>query len=77
MLLRDFVQDWKIYEDDYKSKEINYAFNNLSISNGTKFYFNGVEYFCEISENELIEIAENIEKENSIIFPLWRCFRNC
>ena len=70
MLLRDFVQDWKIYEDDYKAKEINYAFNNLSISNGTKFYFNGVEYFCEISENELIEITENIEKENSLIFPL-------
>ncbi len=38
MLLKDFSNDWKIY--DNAAKEINYIYTNLSMANGSKFYFN-------------------------------------
>ena len=70
MLLRDFVEDWKIYEDDSKYREINYAFNNLATVNGTKFYFNDNEYSTEMTLEVLQDISQNVEKENRLIFPL-------
>ena len=70
MLLKDFVHDWEIYEDDAKSLEINYMFNNLSIANGEKFYFNEVEYSCLFTPEVFREMAENVEEINRIAFPL-------
>ena len=44
MLLKDFAQDWKIFDEGNQEKSINYVYSNLAISNGTKFYFNEYEF---------------------------------
>ncbi len=70
MMLKDFVQDWKFYDDDDSSKSINFSYTNLSIKNGTRFYFNGSEFDCEIRENHLTDIKDLIENPNTILYPL-------
>lgn len=70
MMLKDFVQDWKFYDDDESSKSINFSYTNLSIKNGSSFYFNGSEFDCEIHENQLTDIKDLLENSNVILYPL-------
>jgi diguanylate cyclase (GGDEF)-like protein len=70
MLLRDFVQDWKIYENCNKENAINYTFSSIALSNGTKFYFNESEFNCDIDEDEQYRILELKSEQNNITFPL-------
>lgn len=68
--LKDFVRDWKVYDEINQTKSMNYIYSNLSLSNGNKFYFNEQEFDCEISKINIDSILELIEGKNVIIFPL-------
>ena len=69
MMLKDFVQDWKLY-DDSQTNEINFSYTNLSDKKGCHFYFNGNEFDCEITQNQLFDIEELTEENNTILYPL-------
>ena len=69
MMLKDFVQDCKLY-DDCQFKEINFSYSNLAEKDGTKFYFNETEFDCEIHQNQLIDIKELTQEQNTILYPL-------
>ncbi len=69
MMLKDFVQDWKLY-DDSQTNEINFSYTNLSDKKGCYFYFNGNEFDCEITQNQLFDIEELTEENNTILYPL-------
>lgn len=68
--LKDFVREWKVYDEINQAKSMNYIYSNLSLSNGNKFYFNEQEFDCEISKINIDSILELIEGKNVIIFPL-------
>ncbi len=68
MMLKDFSNDWKIYGND--EKEINYAYSNLSMSDGSKFYFNDEYFSYELNSDEQYKISELKRDKNTIIFPL-------
>ena len=70
MLLKDFVQDWKIFDKDNSSQEINYMYNNFALSNGKTFYFNEEEFDCDIDEETQYRILELKSDNNKIVFPL-------
>ncbi len=70
MLLKDFVQDWKIYDNESSSQGINYIYNNLAMENGKKFYFNEEEFDCNLDEEAQYRILELKSENNNIIFPL-------
>ena len=70
MMLKDFVQDWKLYDDESTSKEINFSFANLSQKKGLKFYFNESEFECEVHQNQLFDIKEITREKNTILYPL-------
>ena len=70
MMLKDFVQDWKLYDDESQSKSINISYSNLSEKNGSKFYFNQTEFDCEILQNQIFDIKERLEEKNTILYPL-------
>lgn len=70
LLLKDFVQDLKIFDDENEFKEMNFVYSSLSVSNGMKFYFNGYEFNCDIDENEQYRITELKTEINNIIYPL-------
>jgi len=70
MLLKDFVQDWKIFDNDNSETEINYIYTNLALSNGTKFSFNETEFDCNLKEEEQYRILELKSDINYIYFPL-------
>lgn len=70
MLLKDFVQDWKIYEDNEKFKAINYVYNNLAQNAGKKFFINEKEFDIEIEQDDFYAIEQVLEQENNIIYPL-------
>ena len=70
MLLKDFVQDWKIYDNETSSQGINYIYNNLAMENGKKFYFNDEEFDCNLDEEAQYRILELKSDDNNIIFPL-------
>ena len=70
LLLKDFVCDWKIFDDENQEKEINYIYSNLSLSSGNLFYFNDEEFNCEIKQEQLIQMKEVIVDENIVIYPL-------
>ncbi len=70
LLLKDFVCDWKIFDDENRAKEINYIYSNLSLSSGNLFYFNEEEFNCELNEEQLVQIITLAENENIIIYPL-------
>ena len=70
MMLKDFVQDWKLYDNEEESKTINFSYTNLSAKNGTKFYFNQTEFDCEVLPNQIFDIKEALEENNTILYPL-------
>ncbi|MBQ9246327.1 GGDEF domain-containing protein [bacterium] len=70
MLLKDFAQDWRIFDNGNSPQEINYIFNNLSMSDGKKFYFNDEEFDCDIDEETQYRILELKSDINNIVFPL-------
>lgn len=70
MLLKDFVLDWKIFDNNDKEKAINTIYSNLAVANGTKFYFNDSEFDCDINEEEQYRILELKSEKNNIVFPL-------
>ena len=70
LLLKDFVCDWKIFDDEDQSNAINLIYSNLALSLGDLFYFNDEEFNCEIKEEYLNKIIEISNNENIIIYPL-------
>ena len=70
MLLKDFAQDWKIFDETNKENSINFLYSNLAITNGTKFYFNEYEFECNIDEDAQYRISELKTDKNNIVFPL-------
>ncbi len=68
MLLKDFSNDWKIYDEG--SNSINYVYTNLAMSNGSKFSFNDEEFDCGLNSEEKYKILELKSDKNTIIFPL-------
>ena len=58
MLLRDFVQDWRVYDNNTASVKINSIYGSLSITNGKNFYFNDEELSCELTEDDQYKILE-------------------
>ncbi len=70
MVLKNFVKDWEVYENNGLTGEINFIFNSLAMSNGEKFYFNEEEFSCDIKEDEQYRIIDLKSDENNIIFPL-------
>lgn len=68
--LKDFICDWKIYDEKSTTNNFNFIFNNLSISKGRTFFFNEKEILCEITEKHINEINIIKEEINSIYFPL-------
>ncbi len=70
MVLKDFLMDSKIFESDDKENTINSIYSSLAIANGTKFFFNEDEFYCDIKENELFRLTELNSENNTIIYPL-------
>ena len=70
MLLKNFSQDLKIFDDKNQSNENNYIYTNLAVSGGVKFYFNETEFDCGLKEDEIFAIAQLTDEINNIIFPL-------
>lgn len=70
MLLKDFICNWSLFDDEEQIKSANYIFSSLSMKNENRFYFNDKTYNCMLSENDMIEIYSNIEEENIIYYPL-------
>ena len=70
MLLKDFVWDLKIFDNNAREKVINSIYSNLAITDGTKFYFNESEFCCDINEEEQYRIYELKSDKNNIIYPL-------
>ena len=52
MLLKNFSQDLKIFDDKNQSNENNYIYTNLAVSGGVKFYFNETEFDCGLKDDE-------------------------
>lgn len=69
MLLKDYVQEWRIYENS-AHEQINYLFNSLATASGKKFCFNDEEFNCNLDEEEQYKISELKTDKNKIIFPL-------
>ncbi|MCD7739773.1 MAG: GGDEF domain-containing protein [Candidatus Gastranaerophilales bacterium] len=70
MILKDFALDWKVFNNDDIETEINYIYSSVSMSAGTKFYFNETEFDCDIKEEEQYRILELKTEKNNIFFPL-------
>ncbi len=70
MLLKDFIRDVNFLDDEVQSKEMNYKYNNLSVSLGENFYFNDSEFKCEFATSDEYLIKELTTDENVIIYPL-------
>ena len=70
MVLKNFEKDKETVENNEFQGEINYIYNSLAVSNGTKFYFNEEEFDCEIKDDEQYRILDLNSEENNIIFPL-------
>lgn len=70
MLLKDFICNWNFFDDEEQIKTVNYIFNCLSVNNENKFYFNEKEYSCDLKDNELVELFNDIEDENIFYYPL-------
>ncbi len=45
-------------------------YGNFILSSGNNFLFNDEEYSCNLKDNELVYIKENILEENNIIYPV-------
>ena len=70
MLLKDFAQDWKIFDESNQEKSINYIYSNLAMANGAKFYFNDYEFEYNIDDDNQYKISELKSDINNIVFPL-------
>ncbi len=70
MLLKDFGDDLKLYEETESGNEINNIYSSLAVFNGNKFYFNENEFECNLTEEEQYRITELKSENNTIIFPL-------
>ena len=70
MLLKDFICNWNFFDDEEQIKTVNYIFSCLSVNNENKFYFNEKEYSCDLKDNELVELFNDIEDENIFYYPL-------
>ncbi len=70
MLLKNFGQDLKIFDNKNQPEENNYIYTNLALSGGSKFYFNDSEFDCELKDKEFYLIIELTDEINNIIFPL-------
>lgn len=70
MLLRDFIREWKVYDNSPDNIAINNVYNSLSANNGKTFFFNEEEINHDIPNDDFIKIKENVDEENSIFFPL-------
>ena len=58
MSLKDFVEDWKLSDNDIIEKGINTIYGSLAITEGTKFFFNESEFDCDLNEEEQYRILE-------------------
>ena len=70
MLLRDFIREWKVYDNSPDNIAINNVYNSLSANNGKTFFFNEEEINHDIPNDDFIKIKENVDEESSIFFPL-------
>lgn len=70
MQLKDFVQDWKVYDDENQTKEINFLYSNLSMASGRSFFFNEQEFSCDLKEEDIPRLLNLADEKNSIIYPL-------
>lgn len=70
MLLKDFICNWDLFDDEDRIKSVDYIFNCLSLKNENNFYFNEKEYSCCLNTSQLAEIFENVEEENHLYYPL-------
>ena len=70
MSLKDFVEDWKLSDNDIIEKGINTIYGSLAITEGTKFFFNESEFDCDLNEEEQYRILELKSEQNNIMYPL-------
>lgn len=70
MMLKDFAQDWKIYDETNQEKEINYIYTQISEKHGNVFYFNEREFDCIFKDEKLCEIEAISDENNYISYPL-------
>lgn len=70
MSLKDFVEDWKLSDNDIIEKGINTIYGSLAIKEGTKFFFNESEFDCDLNEEEQYRILELKAEQNNIMYPL-------
>lgn len=70
MLLKDFICNWKLFDDEEQIRTVNYIFSCLSMEGKNKFYFNEKDYSCSLNEIDLSEIFSNIEEDNVLYYPL-------
>lgn len=70
MLLKDFVSDSKILDDEAQMQSINYIYSSIAMSGKHIFRINDSEFPCEIDENTFNEINYAVEEENTVYYPL-------
>lgn len=70
MVLKDFLMDSKIFDNNEKENTINNIYSSLAQKNGTKFFFNEAEFDCDLQETELYRLTELNSENNTIIYPL-------
>ena len=70
MMLKDFVQDWKLYDDTNQEKEINFIYTQIAEKDGNIFFFNEQEFNCNVKDDAIIDIQANVDKRNNIQYPL-------
>lgn len=68
MLLKNFVQDWKVYSDS--DKYVNCAYDTIAEKNGKVFCFNDNLYSVLLNTDEYYELISQKEAVNKIIYPL-------
>ena len=70
MILKDFIRDYELINNESKTIEINNKFSLLSEKKGEIFYFNDTEFPCDFSFENDYFFEDIIEDENIITFPL-------
>ena len=70
MLLKDFVSDLKILDDETQMQSVNYIYSSIALSGKHIFRLNDTEFNCEEFENEQVEIQSALEDNNTIYYPL-------
>ena len=70
MALKDFAHETVLEENLKENQLINFLYANFSIKKGKTFYFNEQEYNCEFEEKEINSIQADINKINTIHYPI-------